>query len=471
MYVALICNDVQLSAVVLSSLNANGIQPLLICNRRCYAIFRASKGTRGVITAGDVVTESAKVIEAIRQYDAVHCIDQLLAADIVGLKVLDDIRNEVAPSIYPMPHRELLETLNDRACFHQLLTHLGLAVPISRAYPCLRSVDIDAVSQKIGFPLVIKPVSTYPRIGPMVVMDKAGLLDACTSQSNSYGPVILQQFIAGSDVGISVFARAGNAVVVSTFFCGPKAAADFVEIPALAAIARKIIRVTTYDGVANFEARIDRAGRLWILECYPGFSVHLTANRLCGLDLLTLGLPVASSTSPAPTGCYYPPAQIASREAIRKLIVGELRIRVVMRSLAEILRDPGPAIMRGIDPVLMRVADWTKSSVSKKLPNALLPTIEVSQNMAHLVAQTIRQKCEGLVSRYNSAFHHPRGSAAEIPGGPTPRQENVRQFSSATKAHECERKTPDHRSDTPSIPNPASGASMEMRWLSEYPWV
>ncbi len=378
MYVALICNDVQLSAVVLRSLNAIGIQPLLICNRRCYAIFRASRGTKGVVKAGDVVTDSAKVIEAIRQHDSVRCIDQLLAADIVGLRVLDDIRNEVLPPIYPMPHRELLEVLNDRARFHQLLTYFGLAAPISRAYPSLHSVNIDDVSQQIGFPLVVKPVSAYPRVGLTIVRDKAELLEVCSGQSHSYGPVFVQQLIEGSDVGISVFARGGNLIAISTFFCGSKAAADFVEIPALAAIARKIVRETAYDGIANFEARIDRAGRLWTLECHPCFLVRLTANRLCGLDLLSLGLPGANGASPAPTGCYYPPAHITRGKAIRKLAAGEWPVRVLTRSIAEILRDPGPLLMRVIDGLQMRGVDRTKTSVSKKSANALITTIAES---------------------------------------------------------------------------------------------
>jgi hypothetical protein len=390
MYVALICNDVQLSTVVLRSLNANGIRPLLICNRRCYAIFRASRGTRGVTRAGDIITESVQVIEAVRQHDAVHPIDQLIAADIVGLKLLDDIRNGVVPPIYPMPYRELLEALNDRARFYQLLTHLGLAAPISRTYPCLRSVDIDDISQTIGFPLVVKPVSADSRRDLTIVRDKADLLEICNGPSNSYGPVIFQQMIEGSDVGISVFARRGNAIAISTFFRPSKAAADFVEIPALAAIARKIVRTTAYDGIAEFEAKIDRTGKLWILECHPCFFACLTANRLCGLDLLSLGLPGATGTSPTPTGCYYPPAHIIRGEAVRKLTAGEWPVRVLMRSLAEILRDPGPLLMRGIDGVQIRRVDRTKTAVAKMAANALITTVagSPSQNARQLLGRT-----------------------------------------------------------------------------------
>jgi hypothetical protein len=348
MYVALICNDMQLSTVVLRSLNANGIRPLLICNGLCYAAFRASRGAKEVIKAGDAVTEAATVAEIIRQCDAVDRIDQILAADIVGLRLLDDIRIEVIPPIYPMPHRVLLEMLNDNTRFHQLLTNFGLAAPISRAYRDLRSVNLGEVSQQVGFPLIVKPVSANPSMEPRIVSDKAELFEVCSTQPYSPGAVIVEQLIEGTDVGVSAFARNGDPVAISTFFCGPKDITDFVEIPALAAIARKIVRKTAYNGIVNFEARIDRTGKLWILGCSPRFFARLTANRLCGLDLLSLGLPGAGSASSAPTGCYYPPAYVKRGEALRRLVAGEWPVRVLARSTAEILRDPGLLLMRGI---------------------------------------------------------------------------------------------------------------------------
>jgi predicted ATP-grasp superfamily ATP-dependent carboligase len=38
---------------------------------------------------------------------------------------------------------------------------------------------------------------------------------------------IVQQFIAGSDVSLSIFARSGAVVAACTFRCGPRSATEF----------------------------------------------------------------------------------------------------------------------------------------------------------------------------------------------------------------------------------------------------
>jgi predicted ATP-grasp superfamily ATP-dependent carboligase len=350
MRVALICNNVELSKAVLASLNANGIRPLMLANDQCHSLFRASRFVDRLWKAGEEFTEAEQVAAVLKDCHVDFGIDQLLADNVVGLRVIDDIRREIKIPVFPMPARRSLEMLDNKATFEALVSQIPIPVPPSRVFPSIQLIDADGMAQKIGFPLVIKPASSFASIGLKLVENEAELEKARSDRSYVFSPVIVQKFINGRDAGVSIFAKDGAVSAVSTFMCGPKNATDFVDIPALAEMAEKIARATSYNGIANFDARIDETGRIWVLECNPRFFMRLTATRLCGLDFLRLGLPGRSPPKPPrATGCYFSPTVLCQREPLRRLIQGEWSIWVLAQSLRDVLRDPGIHAMRGVE--------------------------------------------------------------------------------------------------------------------------
>jgi hypothetical protein len=136
---------------------------------------------------------------------------------------------------------------------------------------------------------------------------------------------------------------------LSTFRCGPRNATEFVRIPVLAAIASKIAAETSYDGVANFDARMDDKGRVWLIECNPRFFMRVTAARICGLDFLKLGLPGRPSISaPQARGRYYSLVDLASTNGLRHALSGRWPTQVLFSTLREACTDPGPSIVRRV---------------------------------------------------------------------------------------------------------------------------
>jgi hypothetical protein len=112
-------------------------------------------------------------------------------------------------------------------------------------------------------------------------------------------------------------------------------------------MVRKIAAETAYDGVANFDARLDSKGRVWLLECNPRFFMRLTASRVCGLDFLALGLRSSTPANvPQAHGRYYSVGDLASTRGLQRVLSGRWPPRALLNSLFEACIDPAPLIVQ-----------------------------------------------------------------------------------------------------------------------------
>jgi hypothetical protein len=345
----LICHNAPLALVVLHTLNANGIKPMLVCSTAAHATLRASRLTSGIILAGNIAAGPERVAAVINGRHRQEPIDIVMASDVQGLCILDEIRDQLLPPIYPMPDRRTLDVLNDKWEFYQLVTALGLNAPKTLFVADRQAMDTDQIAQEIGFPAVVKPIAAWASIGLKIVANAQELIALQTDASYPFKSLVIQRFIQGRDVGLSLFARAGALQALSTFVCGPRDATEFADIPRFATMGARIASHTAYSGVANFDARQDADGRVWLLECNPRFFMRLGAARACGVDFLRPGLPGARASLGVmrnATGRYYSRGDILSGKGIRRLLTGRWPVRALMQSLREACVDPGPLIAR-----------------------------------------------------------------------------------------------------------------------------
>jgi hypothetical protein len=136
---------------------------------------------------------------------------------------------------------------------------------------------------------------------------------------------------------------------LSTFVCGPRETTAFEEIPRLAVMAARIASHTAYSGVANFDARQDQDGRIYLLKCNPRFFMRLGAARACGVDFLHFGLPGVRTplgVIRSASGRYYSRGDILSGDGVRSLLSGRWPAGALVKSLWEACIDPAPLIAR-----------------------------------------------------------------------------------------------------------------------------
>ena len=354
MRAVLICHNPRLGQGVIDTLNANGVSPWLICDPTTSGSLQASRLIKGTLLARpDLHQRHDEILQAILTQHAVTPFDVAVAADVEGALILDAIKDRLPIPLYPQADKATLELLNDKWQFRNLCQELRLPTPETLHFPDKTHIDPYMIAQ-IGYPVVLKPTSRFSSIGVRVVASSDELRRIIDDPIYRSGSIIVQQYIDGQDIGLSVFCRDGKIIAATTFFCGDNDATMFLPITALRAMGERICAATNYNGVANFDARIEQqTGNIMLFECNPRFFMRLSACRICGLDLLGLGLPGQRSLGQKTIGNYYAKTDILKPRGMMRILTGQWRASVLLRSWGEALHDPMPLIKRhlGADPL------------------------------------------------------------------------------------------------------------------------
>ena len=109
----------------------------------------------------------------------------------------------------------------DKAITKQLASHAGVATPDAVALPqsIFRELGaaaiMDAVVARIGLPIVVKPTKGGSALGTSIVHSAADLPAAMVG-AFAYGDVVLMEaYVSGTEVSVSVFERDGDLLALS----------------------------------------------------------------------------------------------------------------------------------------------------------------------------------------------------------------------------------------------------------------
>ena len=283
-----------------------------------------------------------------------------------------------------LPDAPLLAQLNDKACFARIAAGQGLRVPRTALVEGAAGL-VDA-ARRVGFPLIAKP------------LEKGGRFDAhfqaralrCESEQTLVerfahfpwdGPLLVQQFIAGTDSDIyfclTYFDRnadpkaqfTGRKLRVWPRGIGNTASCVPAVAPEVTAATLKLFHAVGLRGLASLEFKRDPAsGDFYVIEPTIGRTDYQSgvapANGVnipyaAYLDLL--GQPVATM-APTATPVLWVDRVNDQRAAAAAIAAGDLQARDYRRSLAgrkvETLRagdDPWPYLVARYKAVLLRV--------------------------------------------------------------------------------------------------------------------
>lgn len=337
-----LCHTSELALVVLRALRANGVVPLVACEKHIEPVIASSRSCGGVIFSGSLERGKAELCAAAHRLHRDGGLDMVMASNVAGLRILHDIGRDLPVPLFPMPPREALDLLDDKRSFYRLADELLVPVPASLTFASAREIDVAQVTRELDYPVAVKPAVSWASIGFRRINSERELVALTKNAGYRFRDLIVQEFVEGDDVGAGLFVRRGNVEALATFKCGPRDSAEFTPIPRLASAAERIVTETACEGVINFDARLTPSGDLKLLECNPRFFMRLRAARLCGLDLMRLGLPGADRRPGRATGRYRPLGDVVSARGLRQLMTGEWRVRVLARTAVEIAADPMP---------------------------------------------------------------------------------------------------------------------------------
>lgn len=214
-------------------------------------------------------------------------LDTLIACDMHVLPFVQALA-QCAPDmkLFPMPDPALAERLHDKWAFYQALEHHQIATPKTRLV--CGPADLHALTEA---PYIVKPRNMGGGAGVQKVDNLDALWDLANTLPDHMVPFLVQDYIDGEDVDVSVLAQEGRVLALCAQRWLTDDMLDFSAHPTAEAIARQIISEAGYTGVVHFDMReCRRTGALQVIEANPRFWGTADVAARAGINFAALGL-------------------------------------------------------------------------------------------------------------------------------------------------------------------------------------
>ena len=203
---------------------------------------------------------------------------RIIAVDCEAARALNRLRPFLPAPLAPMPSSDHLTMLEDKWQFHRLCQLTGLPTPLTLRFDNKRALRYEVLTSILGKTFVIKPSNMAGSQGVRIIRNKAMFeSEILTSEDYQFSPLLVQEYIPGEDIDISLLAVKGEVMTLATQQVAGSVV-RFVSQPQMETMATTLCAALGYDGVMHIDARIDRStGRIWLIESNPRFWASLTA--------------------------------------------------------------------------------------------------------------------------------------------------------------------------------------------------
>lgn len=212
----------------------------------------------------------------------------VIPGDGGAVRLLARVRDRLRAACFPVPSAPVFDLLDDKWRFGELCDELGVRYPPARLFADRAELRAAAARGQLRFPIIVKPIDQAGSRG-VVVLRSADDLRGARGRAIDYAPVLAQRFVDGGDLCLSAFCREG-AVLAHVVYRKRGGDCLFTECPELVELTGRLLRHVAFDGVANFDARLDRAGRVHLVECNPRFWYTMDMTLLAGVNFVALGM-------------------------------------------------------------------------------------------------------------------------------------------------------------------------------------
>lgn len=361
--IVLICGNGAFGKPVLRSLATLGARAHLVCDRRS-AYLRFSIACDGVLLTSENLPEESreKIVAAIERLHRERAVDLVVAAEVASMRILAEIKDRLPCAAFPTADSVTLARLHHKWSFYELCRACDAPTPRTIYFPRKELATADEIERTLGFPVIAKPLGEHGASGVTYVAGPDEFAAKVRDNRMLRSPdLLVQEYIAGPDLGLSVFARSGEIEHWAMFLCCDDGVIEFIDRPDFLDAVRRLMTLTGFTGVANFDARLDtRCDAVKLLECNPRFFGRMKATRLCGLDFLQAGLAAHGLHAPPMTslgnGRYHPLRQFLPPSGWRRVARGEWPFSSFRDGVREFISDPIPGLAYAWDELLVKRA-------------------------------------------------------------------------------------------------------------------
>lgn len=346
--------------------------------------------------AGNILTSEWEAIaHQINQYCRQEKIAVIIPSGIQATFILSKIQPLInTAKIFPLDRPETIQRIHNKWHLYADLSPRGLSFPKSILLENIKQLqNID-----LQFPIMVKPIELADGRG-IKKLDSLAETEKylTTEQLDNQLPLILQEYIEGFDIDLSVLANQGEIMAWTV----QRAFPHHIEIfrnDAVLELGKQMISFYNFTGVAHFDLRVDqRTNQIKILECNPRLWASIEASLWYGVDFIHLGILLALDSpippelqrgvlSPQPTKIPYP----WLGKTIKGYIKGKFPVREIPKSSMGIvwqnLADIYPTIY---DKLLTRLG---KGKVYDDLAELLASRL----NQKHLNQSTLSNPKSGF---------------------------------------------------------------------------
>jgi predicted ATP-grasp superfamily ATP-dependent carboligase len=253
-------------------------------------------------------------IERLNEVCRRHAVDIVVPSDYATTLFLADHSSQItyaATGLLPDPRS--MRELNNKWLLTRRMDRLGIRYPKS----VLAQSERQLLDHGLSYPIVTKPLEGSYGVGIRTYSIPDDLQEAFRKDLRENWPVLVQEFISGTDTDMSFIAVNGKLLAHSIFEHEPYSR-RFLEAPDLKRAVETILRDANYTGVGHVDTR-HRGDGYHILELNPRFWASLLYERRAGLNYPELFVR-AGLSAPICTSSRASPGLI--RPSLREMIVG-----------------------------------------------------------------------------------------------------------------------------------------------------
>lgn len=292
-------DDASLAAMLIWSLPITQLDGFIVFGSSTVAHLARLPGCLGVIEADLAAPSPAALAELAERLAG--CPAVAIPADDAGCDFLARAANPLFDAV-PLATPALLATLRDKWTFHQLCRELALPTPETRLLGGKSDIDIVALMADLGGKVVVKPTNQHGSQGVVILHDAdAFRREILDNPAYDFAPLIGQTWVPGRSLCISLLARDGEILHCAMQSRGDRQT-EFLQNDRLQATITTLIRATGFSGLANFDARLDPDGQIFLLECNPRPWASLGQSSWAGLNFVRAAVEMAGGgTSSQPS--------------------------------------------------------------------------------------------------------------------------------------------------------------------------
>lgn len=193
--------------------------------------------------------------------------------------------------LFPTSDEQTIENTDNKWLFAKTLMAEGISTPFTMLIDGEGSVADEKkteLEEKIGFPLIVKPVHGDGGLGVRLIHDFEELKDHVLGK-HAYNdlPLIVQEYIDGYDIDYSFVSIDGEVLTSAVQRWVDPDALDFCKNDEVEKLATQIIGIFSYSGPGHFDMIIDnKNAKAYVLEINPRFWRSVPAAMWAGLNMV-----------------------------------------------------------------------------------------------------------------------------------------------------------------------------------------